>query len=243
MRLDGLLDAHARRLEFRTEVDWREEHTLLKVAFPAVVRASTATYEMQFSVAERPTHYSTVQDLARYEVPGHRFADVSEPGFGVAVLTDCKYGYSTYGGTVRVSLLRGPREPDPRADLGVHELAYAVVPHAGGWREAGIVAEAAAFSAPLLWTQGSGEERCFARAEKGLVLDTIKRAEDGRGLILRLYEPHGARGRARVELGVPGRTATPCNLLEEAIGDPLPLRDGALEIEYEPFKIVTIRVD
>jgi alpha-mannosidase len=237
------LDAHARRLEFHTEVDWQEEHTLLKVAFPTVVRAQRATYEMQFGVAERPTHYSTVWDAARYEVPGHRFADLSEPGFGVAVLTDCKYGYSTYGGTMRVSLLRAPREPDPEADLGAHEFAYALFPHAGDWRQAGVVGEAAAFNARLLWTPGRAQPRCFARVDGGLVLDTIKRAENGDGLILRLYEPHGASGRARLTVELPGQTATPCNLLEEPVAEPIALDEGTVELLYRPFEIVTLLVD
>ena len=234
------LDAHARRLEFHTSVDWNEEHALLKVAFPTVVRSQNATYEMQFGVAERPTHYSTVLDLARYEVPAHRFADLSEPGFGVAVLTDCKYGYSAYGGTLRVSLLRAPKEPDPNADLGSHEFSYAAFAHAGDWRQAGVVAEAAAFNAPLLWARGG--QRCYVRPGGGLVLDTVKRAEDGDGLILRLYEPHGARGRARLSLDLPVEAAVRCNLLEDPFGDPLPLRDGRLELDYTPFEIVTLRV-
>jgi alpha-mannosidase len=237
------LDAHARRLEFHTTVDWNEEHALLKVAFPTVVHAPTATYEMQFGVAERPTHYSTMLDLARYEVPGHRFADICEPGFGVAVLTDSKYGYSTYGGTLRISLLRAPRAPDPRADLGKHEFAYAVLPHTGGWRETRVLEDAVSFNAPILWAPGSAEPRCFARAEGGLVLDTIKRAEDGGALIARLYEPSGKRGQARLSLGIPAKTAAPCNLLEEPVADAVTLEDGALELEYMPFQIVTLRLD
>src|SRR5581483_7433629 len=109
------LDAGSRRLEFHTTVDWHEAHTLLKVCFPLAIRARNATYETAFGFAERPTHYSTSFDRARYEVPGHRFADLSEHGFGAAVLTDCKYGYSCYGGELRISLLRAPKSPDPEA--------------------------------------------------------------------------------------------------------------------------------
>jgi alpha-mannosidase len=237
------LDAHARRLEFHTVVDWQEEHALLKVAFPTVVRAPTATFEMQFGVAQRPTHYSTPHDLARYEVPGHRFADLSEPGFGVAVLTDCKYGYSAYGGTIRISLLRSPREPDPQADLGDHEFSYALLPHAGDWLEAGVVAEGWAFNAPLVWTAGGAGQRCFASTAGGLVLDTIKRSEHGGGMVVRLYEPHGSRGQARLALDLPAQTATPCNLLEDPVGDPLPVRDGAVDLPYRPFEVVTLLIE
>src|ERR687895_716125 len=92
---------------------------------------------MPFGYAEPPTHFSTSFDRAKYEVPGHRWADLSEHGFGVAVLTDSKYGYSCYGNELRISLLRSPTSPDPEADQGSHEFAYAVMPHAGGWRAAG----------------------------------------------------------------------------------------------------------
>jgi alpha-mannosidase len=237
------LDAHARRLEFHNVAHWEEDHTLLKVAFPTVVRAQTATYEMQFGVAERPTHYSAAADLARYEVPGHRFADLSEPAFGVSVLTDSKYGYSTYAATLRSSLLRAPRVPDPQADVGVHEFAYAILPHAEDWRRGAVVAEAAAFNAPLVWTPGSGPPRSFAGVDGGLVLDTVKRAEDSDALLLRLYEPHGARGQAFLRLGLPAATARPCNLLEEVTGDPVPRRDGVFRRDYAPFEIVTLLVE
>jgi hypothetical protein len=106
------LAAHSHRLEFHTVVDWQEEHALLKVLFPTVVHSPVARFEIPFGVVERPTHHSTAEDLARFEVSGHRFVDVSEAGFGVAVLTDSKYGYSVYGGTIRISLLRAPRMPD-----------------------------------------------------------------------------------------------------------------------------------
>ena len=123
------LDAGSRRVEFHTTIDWQEEHTLLKVCFPLAVHARNATYEMPFGYAERPTHWSSSWDRARYEVPGHRWADLSEHGFGVALLNDCKYGWSCFGNELRLSLLRSPRMPDPGADIGRHEFAYALLPH------------------------------------------------------------------------------------------------------------------
>jgi alpha-mannosidase len=235
------LDAGSQRLEFHTTVDWHESHTLLKVCFPLSVRSPNATYEMPFGYAERPTHYSSSFDRARYEVPGHRFADLSEHGFGAALLTDSKYGYSCYGGELRISLLRSSKSPDPEADMGRHEFAYALVPHAGGWREAGIVREAALFNAPLRWTayEASGS---FAAVEAGeLVLDTIKRAEDSDAIVLRLYEPHGGRGVARVRIGVPFGSARRANLLEED-GEPLELDGGTIVIPYRPHELVTVKV-
>jgi alpha-mannosidase len=234
------LDAGARRLEFRTTIEWAERHALLQVAFPLLVRATTATYEMQFGVASRPTHVNTAADLAQFEVPGHRFADLSEHGFGVALLTDSTYGYSARGSELRLSLLRGPTTPDPEADLGRHELAYAVLPHAGGWQSGGVVAEARRFNEPVRWAAGSA---AGAAAEAdGLVLDTIKRAEDSEALVLRLYEPHGARGTARVRLAFPFASARRANLLEDP-GEPLAVRDAVIEIPYRPFEVVTVLVE
>jgi alpha-mannosidase len=234
------LDADSERLEFRTKVDWRESHTLLKAEFPLAVRARNATYEMPFGYAERPTHYSTSFDRARYEVPGHRFADLSEHGFGAALLTDSKYGYSCHDGVLAVSLLRSPKSPDPEADMGVHEFAYALVPHAGDWREAGILARAAAFNAPLRRTSFE-LEGSFATVDGALVLDTIKRAEDSDAIVLRLYEPYGGRGTARVHLAVPFAHAHRATLLEE-LGAALDVDEGEIAIPFRPHEVVTVIV-
>ena len=237
------LDAGAVRLEFHTEVDWRERHRMLKAAFPLRVHAGHATYEMPFGHAERPTHYSTPGDLARYEVPGHRWADLSEHGFGVAVLNDSKYGHSAFEGTLRLSLLRAPTAPDPHADQGEHGFAYALMPHRGGWREGDVVAEARRFNQPLLWARGSAAPRSFAAVEDpNLVLDTIKRAEDSDALVVRFYEAHGARGAARLCLGFPVRAARFANLLEDP-GDPADVEGDTIEVPYRPYEIVTLLVE
>src|SRR5256885_12852657 len=106
---------------------------------------------MHFGDAVRPRHYSTSFDAAGYEVAGHRWADLSEYGFGATLLSDCKYGYSCYANELRMSLLRSPKSPDPEADMGAHEFAYALMPHDGSWRAAGVVAEALRFNVPFLW--------------------------------------------------------------------------------------------
>ncbi len=236
------LDAGSRRLEFRTEVDWHESHRLLKVCFPLAVRAPRATYETAFGYTERPTHFSTARDAAQYEVPGHRFADLSEHGFGAAVLTDSTYGYSCQGSELRLSLLRAPKSPDPNADMGRHELAYALLPHTGGWREAGVLAEAIRFNAPLRWRPGVSALPSFAAVDDpSIVLDTIKRAEDSDALLLRLYEAHGARGIARLSLATPFTEARRANLLEDP-GTPLAVRGPTVDVPYGPHEIVTILV-
>jgi alpha-mannosidase len=227
------LDAGARRLEFHTSVDWHEEHRLLKVCFPLAVHARTATYEMPFGTAERPTHRSTAADRAQYEVPGHRFTDLSEHGFGAALLTDSKYGYSCLGNELRISLLRAPKSPDPDADMGAHAFAYALLPHAGGWREAGVLAEGIRFNGPLRRTASVGPS--FASVDDpNLVLDTVKPG------VLRLYEAHGARGTARVRIAC--TAARFANVLEEAFADAV-VEEGAIVVPYLPHQIVTVLVD
>jgi alpha-mannosidase len=235
------LDAAARRLEVHTTASWHEDRRLLKVAFPAAVHASDATYETAFGAARRPTHFSTRHDLARYEVPGHRWADLSEHGFGLAVLSDSKYGYSGFGDTLRISLLRAPKAPDPHADMGEHRFAYAIVPHAGGWQDAGIVAEARAFGAPLRWAGTAPDQRWAQVDDPGLVLDTVKLAEDGDALVLRLYEAHGGRGRARIRLGLPFAQARRSNLLEDDLG-PVDVDSDEIVLAYRPWEIVTLLV-
>ena len=185
-------------------------------------------------------------------MPGHRFADLSEHGFGAALLTDCKYGYSCFRNELRVSLLRAPKSPDPEADLGRHELAYAICPHAGGWREAGVVAEAARFNHPLRWASAKGESVTVTQSPLGaasfaavddpnLVLDTIKRAEKSDAVVLRLYEAHGGRGTARVRLAASVASATLANALEDE-REPLAVEEGAIVVSYRPHQIATVVV-
>ena len=202
------------------------------------MHATEATYEVAFGAVRRPTHYSSRADLARYEVPGHRWADLSEHGFGVAVLTDSKYGYSAFGDTLRISLLRAPRSPDPEADRGLHTFAYALLPHAGDLAgRAAWSRRRSAFNSPIRF--GALAPGSLASVDGGLVLDTVKRAEDSDALVLRLYEPHGGRGVCRVR--VPGTSARRSNLLEQP-GEPLTISDGAVVLPFRPWEIITLTV-
>lgn len=237
------LDASSKRLEFHCYVDWHESHKLLKVMFPVNVRALDATYEMQFGHVQRPTHFNTTYDLARFEVPAHKWMDLSEHDFGVALLSDSKYGFSAYQNEMRMTLLRSPKSPDPDCDMGAHHFAFALMPHYGSWQSAGVVREAFAFNKQVVWAKGNPSKRSLVRVEdNNLVLDTIKRAEDSDALILRFYEAHGARGAARVRLDLPFSEAVFCNILEDD-GEPAPVADaGVIIVEYTAFQIITVKV-
>ena len=201
MRQVVRLDAGSRRLEFHTEIDWHEERTLLKICFPLAVRAPNATYEMQFGYAERPTHYSTSHDRARYEVPGHRFADLSEHGFGVAVLTDCKYGYSCYGNELRISLLRASKSPDPGGRPGPSRVRVRAPPprrrvaRGRRRRRGGAVQPAAALGTKVLFQHKVARTR-RRRPEPRARHDQARRGL-GRGRAAPLRGARRARRRAR----------------------------------------------
>ncbi len=241
-----VLDAGSRVLRFETDVDWQEEHKLLKVAFPVAVRSARATYEIQFGHVERSTHTNTSWDLARFEVCAHRWADLGEAGYGVALLNDCKYGYDILGSVMRLSLLRAPTHPDPTADRGRHRFTYALMPHGGDFREAGVIAAAEDLNAPLrVVTSGlsAGAQRSLAQVSTPqVIVEAIKRAEDSNAIVVRLYEAWGGSCRARLRTTLAAKRAWRCDLLERERSE-VEVHDGELELELTPFKVVTLKLE
>jgi alpha-mannosidase len=214
----------------------------LKVAFPVAVRSPRATYEIQFGHVERSTHANTSWDQARFEVCAHRWADLGEAGYGVALLNDCKYGHDIQGSVMRLSLLRSPTHPDPNADKGKHRFTYALMPHSGSFQEAGVIAAAEDLNAPLRVQRGQSGRRSLIEVDAPqLVVEAIKRAEDSDAVVVRLYEAWGGRCHARLRTTLPVSRAHLCDLLERERME-VPVRDGALELAVEPFKILTLKL-
>ncbi|GIO41236.1 alpha-mannosidase [Paenibacillus apis] len=244
---DMILYHHDRRIDFHTKVNWNESHKLLKVGFPVDVVTDKATYEIPFGALERPTHRNTSWEQAQFEVCGHRFADVSERGYGVSLLNDCKYGYDIQGSTMRLSLLRAPKWPDISADLGEHEFTYSLYPHQGDWQTAHTLRAAAELNhtpVVLAAEPHAGELPSAASlidfTGEHVVLDTVKPAEDGDAVIVRLYESAG--GREQVSLGWPGlKQACLSNALEED-GEGLSTTEGRIELSFAPFEIKTVKI-
>jgi alpha-mannosidase len=235
---DVRLWANSARVELFTRFDWHDRRWLLKARFPLAVRAQRATFETAFGVVERPTHRNTSWDDARFEVPGHRFADLSEPGYGAALLNDGRYGHHALGNELGLSLLRSPVWPDPLADEGEQELTYALYPHAGGWLEGGVLAEAEDLNRPLLARRTRAPAGSSLRPLRvgGLPvgLGALKALEDGGGLLLRVYEPQGARGRVTLELPGGWEADAALDLLERPA--------GATELDIAPFAVRTWRL-
>ncbi|CAG0925238.1 unnamed protein product [Notodromas monacha] len=194
-----ILDAESPYLTFETNVDWKESHKILKAEFPLNVLARNATYEIQYGHVERPTHANTSWDWAKYEVVGHRWADMSECGFGVSLLSECKYGWSTDGNKLSLSLLRAPKSPDANADIGAHTFKYALMPHAGTFQSANVIQHAHEFNQPLKILHGAARLGKLAGAEsswievdqRAVILDAVKLSDNfktHRAVVLRFYD-------------------------------------------------------
>jgi alpha-mannosidase len=212
--------ANSARIDFATRLDWHDRRILLKAHFPLAIRSDHATFECAYGVQRRPTHRNTSWDATKFEVAAHRFADLSEPGYGVALLNDGRYGHEALGNELSLSLLRSPVAPDRLADEGAHAFTYSLLPHLGAWWEGDVPAEAEDLNRPLFHLAVTGTPSVtpivgLAGAKVGL--GALKPAEDGEGLILRLYEPAGARGPVEITPPAGWRVAGPVDLLEDRI--------------------------
>jgi alpha-mannosidase len=252
------LSHNSPRLDFDTHINWQERHTMLKVAFPVDVLSPQATYEIQWGNVTRPTHRNTSWDWARFETCAQKWVDLSEGDYGVSLLNDCKYGYDIHDNVMRITLLRSPSMPDPTADFGEHQFKYSLYPHVGSWNEE-TQREAYLLNDPIIVFQRK-EARHLHRTQvqvgKNLtsylqslvsvsspntIIETIKRAEDGEGIIVRLYESQRKRGQVKVKLGSTVDSAWVTNLLEEN-ESALSVENDSIFLNLKPYQIVTLRV-
>jgi alpha-mannosidase len=236
------------RIDVATHADWHEKRTLLKTAFPVDISSRKATYEIQFGAIERPTHWSTTQDRARFEVTGHRWIDLSENGYGVSLLNDCKYGFDVHDNVMRISLLRSTVNPDTEADMGEHWFTYSLYPHEDSWQSAETVRRAYELNVPLV-ARATDSHAGVAPAVSSLlsvdavnvVVDTVKKAEDSDALIVRLYEAHGARGSVTLSFGDTPVSITECDLMEEN-DTPVSPEGNDVVFNISPWEIRTFKV-
>lgn len=248
IKQDIVLYHHRRRVDFKTAVKWNESHKLLKVAFPVEMMSAKATYEIPFGSLERPAHRNTSWEQAQFEVCGHRFADLSEAGYGASLLNDCKYGYDIKNGVMRLSLLRAPKWPDSGADQGEHAFTYSLYPHKGGWREAGVVREAAGLNDPVRLLEASlrqgdlpAKHALIGFAGRNVVLETVKRSEDGEATILRFYESAGGRETVTVRWPDGDIEAAEVNLLEEGNRE-IESPNGTFSLTFKPYEVRTVKL-
>lgn len=251
---DMIVYARQRRIDFVTTVDWKEKQVFLKTYFPVDVHAEEATYEIQFGNIRRPVHSNTEWDLARFEVPGHRWADLSEGGYGVAILNDCKYGFDIQENTLGLSLIKSAVHPDETADRRVHHFTYALYPHAGAVEASGVQAEAVRLNMPLLscivrggelfgdgTLNGCGEESFVSTDCGHIQIDTVKPSEDGRAVVVRLYEYKNQKeDNVFLKTGFPVVRVCECDLCEEHEREIPSQRDG-IRFSVGGFEIRTFK--
>lgn len=235
--------AHTPRIDFVTRADWHESHKLLKVSFPADLDNPRAFYEVQFGHLERSIHANTTWEAARFEVPAQRWADLSEPGYGISLLNDCKHGHDVHDGALRLSLLRAPKRPDIEADMGAHRFTYGFLSHAGDFRSGGTIQAGYELNHSLRAIRATGHAGALpARhawletSPDGVVIEAVKPAEDGNGFVIRVYEAFGARHSAKLALSFPVSSAHEVDLLEQPMKE-VAVRKGALAFVLRPFEI------
>ena len=241
--------AGSRRLDIETEIDWHERDTVLKAAFPLDIHADHESAEIQFGHVRRPVHTNTSWEAARFELPAHRWVHVDETGYGVAVLTGSTYGHDIARSgredgatttTVRLTLMRAPRNPDPETDQGFHRLVYAVLP---GATVADAVGEGYALTMPPRPVYAARDvEPPVTVGNPAVVVEAVKLADDRSGdVVVRLYESLGGKARSTVRAGFPVARAHLVDLLERPLAA-VDLRDGAVDLALQPFEIATLRL-
>ena len=241
------LAGNGETLAFHTVVDWKEGRKILRVAFPTTVRNSWATYDIQYGQIRRPTHTNTSWDSVQFEVCAHRYADLSTPEGGVALLNDGKYGHSIRDGVLELSLLRAPKWPDYTCDLGRQEFTYAVQPHQAALEASAVQSEAAQLNRPPACFAGeapAGLALPFRLDGKGFTLEVVKRGEKSDDLYLRLVENHGRH--AQGALLFPADSPVPRVAISDAMEwneeGTLPLQDGRCPFSLAPYQILTLKV-
>lgn len=243
------LRPNSKRVDFDTYVDWHEDHVLLKAAFPVDIRSDVATYDIQFGNLKRPTHKNTKWDEAKFEVCAHKWADLSENGYGVSILNDCKYGYSIEENIMKITLLKAATYPNPDADRGEHIFTYSLYPHIGDFSQGGTVKEGYLLNMPLEATFVKANDGklsdCFSIAssnKENVVVETIKKAEDDNSVIIRAYETYNSKVTAEITVGFDFKKVYLCDMLENNQIE-LTFKDKTVSLPFKNFEIITLKFE
>ncbi|MBQ4109635.1 MAG: alpha-mannosidase [Clostridia bacterium] len=244
---DIVLEKGSKRIDFITKIDWHEDHVLLKSAFPVDVHSVNATYDIQFGNVERPTHRNNSWDAAKFEVCAHKWADLSEYGYGVSILNDCKYGYSIEDNMMKITLLKSATYPNPEADRGMNEFTYSFYPHTGDFRKGGTVQEGYKLNMPLEASKVAAaggklpEEYSVMKSDcENVVIETIKKAEADDSIIVRLYESYNSKVNAIVTAGFDFKEVYLCDMMENNI-EKLENDGRNVKLHVKNFEIVTLK--
>ena len=235
------------KIDFDTKIDWHQHHQMVKAAFGVDIRSDKATYEIQFGSVERPTHKNTSWDKAKFEVCAHKYADLSDGGYGMAILNDCKYGYDIHDNLMQLSLLKSGTQPHREADQGEHTFVYSIYPHAGTVKESDTACLAYMLNDPMTAVKAAGaiseipEVFSMASVDKeNVMIETIKEAEESEDIIVRIYEAKNMRTKTALTLGFSAKTCFVCDMLENEQSE-LPIEDGKVKLSLGGYEILTLK--
>ena len=244
---DIILEKDKPTLDFDTTVDWHEREKVLKAEFPVDIRNRNASCEIAHGAAEYPTHYNTCYDQAKFEFCAHKWADLSEGGYGASIINDCKYGYNVHDNMMKITLLRGPICPDPMGDLGMHHFRYSFYPHAGTWRDADTVRlgfeENVRLEGEFIGgTGGNDVGHTYAKLDgESVILDAVKPAQDGRGYIVRMYESETRHCTVKASFELEYSKVIECNLME-CDEQEIDCENGEFTFKMKPHEVKTFRL-
>ena len=239
---------NSRRIDFDTVIDWKESHIVLKAAFPLNIHSDKATYEIQFGSTERPTHSNTSFDAAKFEVCAQKYADISEYGYGAAILNDCKYGHNTERNVLKLTLLRCGTWPNPNADKEIHEFTYSLLPHGGDHREGKVIQNAYLLNRPFMTATAAGGGKLpdtyslLSCDKENIITETFKKAEDTDAYVLRAYDAYNCKSRASFTFGFEVKKAYLCDMLENKISE-LEVKNNTLTLDFKNFEIITVLLE
>ncbi|WP_238883883.1 alpha-mannosidase [Clostridium sp. YIM B02551] len=237
------------RIDFETKVNWREEHVLLRANFPVNIKGNRASFDIQYGNIERDTHFNTSWDIAKFEVCAHKWGDISEYGYGVALLNDCKYGYSVKDGVLSLTLLKSPKWPNPEADMGYHEFTYSLYPHEGRWQEGKVQEEAYKLNLkPYVIVEESHtgvleDKISFIKVDaENVIVEVIKEKEVGNETIVRVFESFNKRTNVKLSSFIKPKRVWEVNLEEKEIRE-LEINENEVEFIINPYEIKTFKVE
>ncbi|HYE80914.1 MAG TPA: alpha-mannosidase [Clostridia bacterium] len=243
IRQDIIFYKHTRRIDFVTGIVWNEQQQLLKVKFPVDVRATKALYDIQFGNVERPTYWNTSWDMAKFEVAGHKWADISEGDYGVALMNDCKYGYDIKDSNMRLTLIKSAVYPDPDADQGEHSFTYSLYPHRGSFKDSEVEQEALSLNEPLRVFGGKGRipfNSLLSVNTGNVLIDAVKKAEDRDAIIVRLHEYKGCRAKLELSSAFDIARWQETDLMENPSGE---INQSAIQLFIKPYEIKTLLIE
>lgn len=235
--------ADSPRIDFETAIDWHDKHRFLKTVFDTSVRSDYATQEIQFGYVRRTTSRNNSWEQAKFEVVNHKYTDLSETRFGVAVLNDCKYGVSLYDNRIALSLHKGGCKPDPRGDEGYHQFVYSLCPHPGPFTTQSVVYPAYALNNPVLTTAGRTDYRAPVTTDSDhVIIETVKPCEkQEKAFIARLYECEGSQAEVVLRPGFDAKSVAVTDMLETVEQTLTPQEDKSYRLTFRPFEIKTLK--